>query len=86
MKTMKDYYNLYFKCDILLLADVFENFRNNSLQNYGLCPGYYLGTPALSWDVMLYLTKVDLELIQDPDMYIIFEKGTRDGVSYISNR
>ena len=36
MKTMKDYHELYLKC-ILLLADVFEKFRNNSLKNYGLC-------------------------------------------------
>ena len=35
MKTMKDYHNLYLKCGVLLLADVFEKFRNNSLKNYG---------------------------------------------------
>ena len=33
MKTMKDYHNLYLKCDVLLLADVFEKFRSNSLKN-----------------------------------------------------
>ena len=32
------------------------------------------------------MTKVELELIPDPDMYIFFEKGTRGGISYISNR
>ena len=37
MKTMKDYHDLYLKCNVLLLADVFEKFRNNSLKNYGLC-------------------------------------------------
>ena len=36
MKTMKDYNDLYLKCDILLLADVFEKFRNNSLKKHGL--------------------------------------------------
>ena len=41
--------------------------------------------PALSWDAMLNLAKVELELIPDPDMYMFFEKGTRSGVSYISN-
>ena len=49
MKTMKDYhlYHLYLKCDILLLADVFEKFRNNtSLKNYGLCPSHYLNAPG----------------------------------------
>ena len=48
MKTMKDYHNLYLKCDVLLLADVFEKFRSNSLKNYGLCPSHYSSAPALS--------------------------------------
>ena len=37
MKAMKDYHDLYLKCDVSLLADVFEKFRNNSLKNYRLC-------------------------------------------------
>ena len=86
MKTMKDYHDLYLKCDVLLLADVFEKFRNTSLKNYGLCSSHYLSAPALSWDTMLNMTKVELELIRDHDMYIFFEKGARGGVSYISNR
>ena len=86
MKKMKDYHDLYLKCDVLLLADVFEKFKNNSLKNYGLCPSHYLSAPALSWDAMLNTTKVELELIPAPDMYIFFEKGTRGGVSYISKR
>ena len=45
---MKDYCDLYLKCDILLLADVFEKFRNGSLKSYGLCPSHYLCVPALS--------------------------------------
>ena len=48
MKTMKDYHNFYLKCDVLLLANVLENFKNNSLKNYGLCPIHYLSAPALS--------------------------------------
>ena len=65
---------------ILLLADVFEKFRNSSLKNYGLC--HYLSARALSWGSMLQMTTV----ILDPDMYIFFEKGTRGRISYISNR
>ena len=75
---------MYLKCDVLLLADLFENFTNNSLKNYVLCPSHYLGVPALSLDAMLNMTKVELELIPDPNMCIFFEKGTRGGVSYIS--
>ena len=65
MKTMKDYHDLYLKCDVLLLAVLFAKFRNNSLKNYGLCPSHYLSAPALSWDEMLNMTKVELELIPD---------------------
>ena len=75
MKTMKDIYDLYLKCDVLLLADVFEKIRNNSLKNYGLCPSHYLSTPALSWDAMLNMIKLKLELIPHLNMYIFFEKS-----------
>ena len=73
---MKEYHDLYLKCEILLLADVFEKFRNNSLKNYGLCPSRYLSAPGLSWDAMLKMATIELELISDPDMYIFFEKRT----------
>ena len=86
MKTMKGYRDLYLKCDVLLLADVFEKCRYNSLRNFGLCPSHYLSTPGLSWDAILKMTKIKLELVPDPDRYIFFEKGTRGGISYISNR
>ena len=66
MKTMKDYHNLYLKCDILLLADVSGKFRNNGLKNYGLSPSHYLSAPALSCDPVLNMTKAQLELISDP--------------------
>ena len=64
LKTMKDYHDLYLKCDVLLLADVFEKFRNNNLKNYELCPIHYMRTPALSWDAMLNVTKLSLSLFQ----------------------
>ena len=69
MKTMKYYHDLYLKCDILLLADVFEKFRNNCLKNYGLCASHYLSTQAFSWDAYLNITKTKLELISDLDLY-----------------
>ena len=84
MKKKKNYYNLYLKCDVLLLADAFEKFTSNSLKNYGLCLSHYLSAPALSWDAMINMTKVELELIPGPDMYLFFEKYMRGGVSYNS--
>ena len=85
-KTMKDYHDVYLKCAVLLSADVSESFRNNSFNNYGLCPSHYLSAPGLSWDAILEITKIKLELITYPHMYIFFGKGTRGGSSYISNR
>ena len=83
---MKDYPDLHLKCDISLLADVFEKLRNINLKNYGLCRSHYLSAPGLSWDAMLKMTNVELELIPDPDMFMFFENRTRDRVFYISNR
>ena len=70
MKIMKDYYDLYLKCDVLLLANVFEKFRSNSIKNQGLCPSHYLSAPSLSWDAMLKMIKIELKVIPDPDMYV----------------
>ena len=86
IKTIKNYHDLYLKCEVLLLAKVFEKFRNNNLKNYGLCPSHYLSASALSWDTMLNMTKVELKLISVSDMYIFFEKGTKGGFSYISQK
>ena len=70
----------------MLLADVFRKFRNNRLKNYGLCPSHYLSTPFLNLDAKLKTTRIDLELIPDHDINILFENGTRGVISYISNR
>ena len=86
IKTMKDYLELYNETDVLLLADVFENFRNICLENYELDPAHYFTAPGLSWDAALKMTKVELELLSDVDMLLMVEKGIRGGVSMISNR
>ena len=86
MKNMGDYHDLYLKADVLLLADVFENFRKTCLQYYKLDPAHYFTSPGLSWDAMLKMTNIKLELISDVDMYQFVEKGMRGGTSYIANR
>ena len=86
LQTMGEYHNLYLKSDILLLADVFENFRKTCLQYYKLDPCHYFTSPGLSWDAMLKMTNIQLELITDIDMYQFIEKGMRGGISYIANR
>ena len=86
IKNMGEYHDLYLKSDVLLLADVFEEFRRNSLENYSLDPAWYFTSLGLSWDVVLKHSGVKLELLTDPDMLLMFEKGIRGGVSMISNR
>ena len=86
MKTFKDYHELYNVTDVLLMADVFENFRDNNLKIYGLDPGHYFTAPGLSWDACLKITGVELELLSDPDMLLMWERCIRGGISMISNR
>ena len=86
MKTLKEYHEVYNITDVLLLADVFENFRDICLKNYGLDPVYYYTAPGLAWDAMLKMTKINLELLSDVDKLLMVEKGIRGGISIISNR
>ena len=86
MKTMRDYHDLYLKSDVLLLSDVFENFRDVCLDNYRLDPMFYYTAPGLAWDACLKVAKVRLELLTDYDMLMMVEKGIRGGVSMISTR
>ena len=86
MNTMGDYHDLYLKTDVLLLADVFEKVINTCLDYYGLDPCHYFTDPGLSWDAMLKITKIELDLISDIDMYLFIEKGMRGGISNIAKR
>ena len=71
---------------MLLLADVFENFRKTCIQYYKLDPCHYFTSPGLSWDAMLKMTNIKLELMTDIDMFQFIEKGMHGGVNYITNR
>jgi len=86
MTNLGDYHDLYLLTDVLLLADVFENFRNICLNYYKLDPVHYYTSPGLAWAACLKMTGVELELFTDPDMYLFIEDGLRGGISMISNR
>ena len=85
-KTLRDYHNLYLKSDVLLLADVFENFRKTCLHHYKLDPAHYYTSPGLAWDACLKTTGQNLELLSDYDMLMMIEKGIRGGITHISKR
>ena len=76
----------YLKRDVLLIAGVFGNFDNTCLELYGLDPCHYCGSPSVSWDGMLKLIEIELELIADIDMYSFVEKWMTGGISYIAKR
>ena len=86
LENMGEYHDLYLQSDILLLSDVFENFRKTCLEYYKLDPCHYFTSPGLSWDAMLKMTDIKLELMTDIDMFQFIEKGLRGGISYIANR
>ena len=77
IKNMREYHDLYLKTDVLLLTDVFENFRKVCKKYYNLDPAWYYTTPGLAWDAMLKMTQVELELLFDPQMYLMIENGKR---------
>lgn len=75
IKTLGEYTDLYLKTDVLLLADVFENFRAIAFEVHKLDPAHYVSVPSFSWDAMLKKTKVRLELLTDVDQLMFVEKG-----------
>ena len=86
IKTLGEYHDLYLKADVLLLAAVFEKFIKTCLEYHKLDPSHYFSSPGLSWDAMLKMTEVKLELISDMDMHLVIEKEIRGGISYICKR
>ena len=85
-KTFKDYVEIYNLIDTLLLADIFENFREICFDNYGIDPACYYTSPGLFWDALLKETGIELELLSDVDMFLFFKRMIRGGISMISTR
>ena len=81
---MKDYHKLYNLSDVLLLADIFENFRSICMNYYGLDPAWYFSAPGLAWDATLKIAKIQLELLSDPEMLLMIESGIRGGIATIT--
>ena len=86
INNLGEYHDLYLTTDVLLLADVFENFRTSAIKNYQLDPTHYLTLPGFAWDALLLMTGAKLDVLSDPDMYLMVERGQRGGISVISHR
>ena len=69
-----------------MLADVFGNFRATCLKHYNLDPAHYFTSPGLAWDACLKETGQELQLLHDYDMFLMFEKGIRGGITHVSKR
>ena len=86
LKDLGEYHDLYVQSDILLLADIFENFRNKCLEVYELDPAHFLSLPGLAWQACLKKTNIKLELLTDYDMLLMVEEGIRGGICHSIHR
>ena len=78
IKNVGECHDLYVKSDTLLLADVFENFRNMCFEICKLDPAKFFLAPGLAWQAGLKKTKVKPDLLTDIDMLLMVEKGIRE--------
>ena len=86
LKNLGEYHDLYVQSDTLLLADVFENFRNMCLKVYELDPAHFLSLPGLAWQACLKKTNIKLELLTDYDMLLMVEEGIKGGICHSIHR
>ena len=86
MENLGDYHDLYVKSDTLLLADVFENFRDMCIKEYELDPAHFVSLPGLAWQACLKKSNIDLELLPEYDMLLMVEKGIRRGICHSIHR
>ena len=86
LENLGDYHDLYVKNDTLLLADVFENFRDMCIKEYELDPAHFVSLPGLAWQACLKKTNIELELLTDYDMLLMVEKGIRGGICHSIHR
>ena len=86
IKHFGEYHNLYVQSDTLLIADVFESFRDKCIKIYDLHLASFLTAAGLAWQACLKESKVELELLTDVDMLFMFEKGIRGEICQATNR
>ena len=85
-ENLLDYSILYLKTDICHLSDIFQKFSNFAYETYELDPRHSYTLPGFSWQSMLKMTKIELELISDPDMYLFLMDTIRGGISVCNKK
>ena len=86
IQNLGEYHHLYLRTDMVLLANAFEEFRNTCMKHYVLDPANFYTSPGLAWKACLKKTGIKLELLQDPDMLLMFEAGIRGGITHAVHR
>ena len=82
VKDLGEYHDLYVQSDTLLLADIFQKFRNMCIEIYELDSAKFLSSPGLAWQAALKKTKVKLDLLTNIDMLLMVEKGIRGRICH----
>ena len=77
---------MYVQSDTLLLANIFENFRNMCIKVHELDPAHFLSAPVLAWQARLKKTGVKLELLTDVDMLLMVEKEIKGATCHAIHR
>ena len=86
LENLGDYHDLHVQSDTLLLADVFNSFRDMCLKEYELDPAHFLSLPGLAWQACLKKTNIELELLTDYDVLLMVEEGVRAGICHSIHR
>ena len=86
IRNLGDYHDLYLRTDVILLANIFEAFRDTCLEHYKLDPAHFYTSPGLAWKACLKKTGIRLELLTNPNMLLMFEHGIRGGITQVVHR
>ena len=86
IRNLGEYHNLYLRTRVILLANVFETFRDTCLEHYSLYPAHFYTSPRLAWKACLKCTGIRLDLLTDPNMLLMFKGGIRGGITQVVHR
>ena len=86
IRNVGEYHDLYLPTDVILLANMFEAFRDACLEHYGLDTAHFYTSPGLAWKACLKKTGIKLKLLTDVDMLMMFEHRIRGGITQAVHR